>query len=77
MKVSIVFSQRVPLKVYLNHENAIAEYERLRDLGDGIDYSIVEMTVDESSGVTCNACKDSKPDPFGYDCYCPICGRQF
>ena len=26
---------------------------------------------------SCDACKDSKPDPLGYHCMCFKCGRQW
>lgn len=47
MRISIIFAVS-PLKAYLDNKAAIREYERLRDLDDYVDYSLMELSVEDA-----------------------------
>ena len=47
MRISIIFAQS-PLRVYLDNKTAIKEYKRLRDMDDYVDYSIMELPVEDA-----------------------------
>lgn len=47
MRISIIYAVS-PIKAFLDNKAAIREYERLRDLDDYVDYSLVELHVEDA-----------------------------
>ena len=48
MRISVIYTANGPFKIYRNQIKAIREYERLRDLDDFVDYSLIELPVEDS-----------------------------
>lgn len=48
MRISIIHTKGRPFKAYLDNKTAIKEYERLRNLDDYVDYSLIEMPIEDS-----------------------------
>jgi hypothetical protein len=47
MRISIIYTANGPFKAFLDSSKAIKEYERLRDLDDYVDYSVMELPVED------------------------------
>lgn len=47
MRISIVYTSNGPRKAFIDNKKAIKEYERLRDLDDYVDYSVMELPVED------------------------------
>jgi len=48
MRIHIIFTTG-PFKAYLDGRQARQEYIRLRDLNDDIDYSLIDMPVEDTN----------------------------
>ena len=51
MRIFIIHVSGSPLKAYLHREQAVKESERLRDLDDFVDYSLIDLPVEPSKGI--------------------------
>jgi hypothetical protein len=47
MRISIIYTSTGPLKAFVDYERAVEEYEKLRDMDDYVDYSVMELPVED------------------------------
>jgi len=59
--------------------NRILTVEEAKDLKRKLSWALEEIAnqpgVEAAADKVPKCCADMKPDPLGYDCVCPICGR--
>ena len=73
MRISIIYTSNGPFKVFIDNKVALQEYERLRDLDDFVDYSVIEMPVDDRfpNNTVADRCSCSDKDR----CACYFSGK--
>lgn len=47
-RISVIYTSNSPFKVFIDNKKAVAEYERLRDLDDYVDYSVMELPIEDT-----------------------------
>jgi hypothetical protein len=48
MRISIIYTANGPFKAFIDFNKAVKEYEKLRDMDDYVDYSVMELPVEDN-----------------------------